>query len=72
MKALAPRMLDVMAGWREEEREYHTELGLEYRMLYERYKDKQEGTTLMPWFTPLELYPCPKAAAITIIQNPDL
>ena len=41
-------MMDVMAGWREEEREQHTELGLEYRMLYERYKAEQEGTALLP------------------------
>lgn len=49
MEALAPRMMDVMAGWREEERQQHTELGLEYRMLYERFKATQEGTARFPY-----------------------
>ena len=40
---LRPRMLDVMAGWAAESRAARTELGLEYRMHYERWKEHQDG-----------------------------
>ena len=40
---LRPRMLDIMAGWSAEARAARTELGLEYRVYYERWKERQDG-----------------------------
>jgi len=36
-------MLDAMAGWADEARAARTELGLEYRIHYERWKERQDG-----------------------------